>query len=380
MFSLWYLQELYIIIHQHLQIMKNLNQSPPKIRTVALIIGLIFSSVLLSSGCEKDNIEPDPNPEGTFKDPNDNMPSCWTMLENMKKKKNGHMIATLENKIYVAGGFSKKSGNTFESYDPGNDSWEALTKMPTAREWGSACAINGKLYFIGGWFEEETLNIVEAFDPQTNRWTSMTPMPSRRWGHAAFAFEDKIYVIGGVLDWPLKEYYKTVEIYDPESDTWTTKRSKASSGMIPRWGFGTCVANRKVYVIGGVDCWEPPWSKDVNALSTVEVYNPVNNTWEEKSSMPTARWGLSVVNVDNMIYAMGGSTAYFPTKKLSTMEVYHPDSDTWTIKSRLPKGIIGLAACTLNSLIYVTGGGGIDPIDEYGGVYMYNPSCDSGSE
>ena len=360
--------------------MKNLNQSPPKIRTVAIIVGLICGSMFLSSGCEKDIIDPDQNTENTFKDPNENMPSCWTALDNMKKKRNAHMIATLEKKIYVAGGVSEKSGNTFESYDSDTDSWETLTRMPSAREWGSACAINGKIYFIGGWWEEETLDIVEAFDPQTNRWTSMTPMPSRRWGHTAVAFEDKIYIIGGVLDWPLNKYYKTVEIYDPESDTWTTRSAPASSGIIPRWGFGTCVASGKVYFIGGIDCQEPPWSKDVNAMSTVEVYNLVNNTWEEKTSMPTARWGLSVVNLDNMIYAMGGAPTYFPNKKLTTIEVFDPDSDTWTLKSRLPKGIIGLAACTLNNLIFVTGGGGIDPLDEYVGVYMYDPSCDSGSE
>ncbi len=358
--------------------MKHLNLFLTKVRAAIIITSLICGSAFPHLSCEKDLTEPDQ--EDTFKDPQNNLPSCWTALDNMNKKRNSHMIFVMENKIYVAGGITSKSGNTFESYDPDADSWKTLARMPHSREWGAGCAMNGKIYTFGGWWEEETLDAVDVFDPETNKWTSLSPMPSRRWGHTAVAFEDKIYVVGGVLDWPLNKYYDSVEIYDPETDTWTTKSAPASSGMVPRWGFSACVANNKIYLVGGLDCKEYPRAESVNAMSTVEAYNPRNNSWEEKASMPTARWGLSTVSVNNRIYAMGGGLTYFPDKKLTIIEVYDPESDTWSSKSRLPKGIITPASCVLNNMIYVTGGSGLDPYDEYGGVYVYDPACDSNSE
>ena len=72
----------------------------------------------------------------------------------------------------------------------------------------------------------------------------------------------------------------------------------------------------KIFAIGGYD--------GVGDLSTVEEYNPDTNTWSSKASMPTARAGLAVAEVDGMIYAIGGDDG--------TVEVYNPATNTWSSK------------------------------------------------
>ena len=69
----------------------------------------------------------------------------------------------------------------------------------------------------------------------------------------------------------------------------------------PRFNFGTCVVDGKVFVIGGdVDKYG-----DIS-IPTVEMYDPATDTWERKADMPTARAGVSTVVVDGKIYAIGG--------------------------------------------------------------------------
>jgi len=86
----------------------------------------------------------------------------------------------------------------------------------------------------------------------------------------------------------------------------------------PRWSLSASVVNGKIYAIGGLT---------VNAaLSTVEEYDPVTDTWTKKANMPTPRGDLCTAVVDNKIYAIGG--VVLPVvNKLSTVEEYNSTTD-----------------------------------------------------
>jgi hypothetical protein len=60
--------------------------------------------------------------------------------------------------------------------------------------------------------------------------------------------------------------------------------------------------------------------------STVEMYDPVNNSWSTKASMPTARGYLVAGVVDEKIYAVSGSGE-------STLYMYDPYKDSNPIDS-----------------------------------------------
>ena len=84
--------------------------------------------------------------------------------------------------------------------------------------------------------------------------------------------------------WDAKEL-PTVEMYDPITDTWTRKADMPT----PR-NADTCVVDGKIYAIGGTatinNSKEEPWR-----LKTVEVYDPSTDTWEKAESMNHARAG-----------------------------------------------------------------------------------------
>lgn len=304
--------------------------------------------------------------------------SCWKQLANLPTARNTHVALILNNKIYVAGGVT--TWNEFEAYDVSTNSWETKADLPTIdREFLAGCVLNGKIYLIGGYYGLDigTTNILEEYDPVTDSWKSKTPMPSKRWGHAAFPFDGKIYVIGGVLDWPISKFYKTIEIYDPAEDSWTTLTEQGGTSMTGRWGYGAC----KIYFIGGTDAEDyPPSGQSVPSMRIVEVYNPAANVWTKKSSMPTARWGLVSVAANNKIYAIAGGNKYEATEFLKLIEEYDPVTDTWIKKAEIPQGLIVAAGCALDNIIYIPGGGGLSASDAYNCFYSYDPTCEEESE
>jgi PKD repeat protein len=301
---------------------------------------------------------------------------CWMPLANMITPRASHVAVILNNKMYVAGGITTQ--NEFEVYDFSTDTWETKADLPLGREYASGCALNDKVYFIGGWRSGNyTYDRLDEYDPLTDTWTSKSPMPTKRCAHFAIPISGKIYVVGGAMDWPNPVYYKTVEIYDPETDSWTTQDPQGTAENSDRWGYGSCIANGKIYFIGGTTASNaPPAGQTYSALQTVEVYDPLENTWTEKAYMPTARWGLVTAVVNNKIYAIGGASAYGDgSETCSVVEEYDPVTNTWIEVGEMPKGNLVPAACVKDNVIYIPGGGGISSDDPHISFYAYDPAC-----
>jgi N-acetylneuraminic acid mutarotase len=143
-----------------------------------------------------------------------------------------------------------------------------------------------------------------------------------------------------------------------------------------RHGLSLVEANGKLYAIGGRACSAGP----------NEEYDPATSNWTAKAPVPTVRiMGYSAVTVcQNKIYVIGGypSLGKYPDAN----EAYDPVSNTWETKTPIPVPREGCSACTFNGKIYVLGGGrtGVSPDLEYFTVYynftdVYDPATDSWS-
>jgi N-acetylneuraminic acid mutarotase len=276
----------------------------------------------------------------------------WTTMADMPTGRWELSTCVVDGKIYAIGGAGPvfQALRTVEVYDPATDTWTTKSEMPTARQGLSTSVVNGKIYAIGGgaassasYASIETFSTVEEYDPATDTWTAKSEMPTARLCHHASVVNGRIYIIGGAdASTPKVGHVWTVEVYDPVTDTWTQKgdmpRSRAS-------GFSS-VVDGKIYIIGGY-----------GGPQRVEEYDPSTDTWVTKSEMPSARRSLATSALDGKIYAIGG---YVPDAAghpgVATVEVYDPATDTWTTAPDMPSARFAPRTSVIDGKIYVIGG------------------------
>ena len=176
-------------------------------------------------------------------------------------------------------------------------------------------------------------------------WRKRADMPTPRVGLSTAVVNDKIYAVGGASQGPVK----TVEVYDPATDTWTAKASMPT----PRYAVSTAVTNDKIYAIGGLTTL----NGELRALSTVEEYDPETDTWIAKANMPTPRGEVALAVVNDKIYAIGGTTVIGRKwATVSTVEIYHPATGKWTPESRMSSPRRWLSTSAVRGKIYAIGG------------------------
>lgn len=248
----------------------------------------------------------------------------WAKKKPMALPAHHVAFTELNGKFYAFGGFvSPRSGppawvpiNNAWEYDPTNDSWTALTPMPSKRGSAVAATVNGKIYVIGGAAPHpgssetalhptrphRSVDIVEEYDPQTNRWSARSSMPTAR-NHAAIgAVNNKIYVIGGRLGSAFiftASNTNVVEEYDPASDQWGLVKARMPT---ERSGGAWAVYNGRIYVAGG----EHQDSHLMAAFRTLEAYDPATNSWSELLMMPMPRHGLAGAVVGGRLHLVSG--------------------------------------------------------------------------
>ena len=89
-----------------------------------------------------------------------------------------------------------------EQYDPSSDTWTTKADLPTLRSHLMTQDVGGKICPIGGtpfvgtgnW---HTLRTVEFYDPETDTWTQEVDMPTARGWFSANLVDGKLNVIGG---------------------------------------------------------------------------------------------------------------------------------------------------------------------------------------
>jgi N-acetylneuraminic acid mutarotase len=245
------------------------------------------------------------------------------------------------------------------------NSWTTKALMLTSRTGAGAAAVNGIVYVMGGsqrynvtdsWhgFSYMSINATEAYNPATDTWTLKAPMPTARDGFGAAAYQNKIYCFGGRSVLKTKSNATNVnEVYDTETDTWQTKTAMPTA----RYGIQASEVDGKFYLIGGWIHAESPSIADESAK--VEVYDPMTDTWTTGSSIPTAVAGYASAVLDGKIYVISGvaSGSVYP----NLTQIYDPKTDKWSLGPPIPMSVNSAAAAATTGTkaakaIYVIGG------------------------
>jgi N-acetylneuraminic acid mutarotase len=284
----------------------------------------------------------------------------WITKSLMQTARSFFEVAAVNGKIYAFGG---DGTNTTEEYDPETNTWTTKASMPTARSGFAVAVFQNKIYVIGGEVSGAGFTgINEVYDPITDTWETKSLMPTKRDNPVANTVDDKIYVIGGLLESesagdPVVSDVN--EVYDPETDTWTTKTS------IPNAVYAcvSAVVNNKLFVIGG---------ETFSGGVLNQIYDPATNMWSSGKNMTVKKHGMAAAATTGTlapkrIYVMGGMEA-LSLEALSTNQIYDPEEDTWSTGASMPDTRLGLAAAAVNDTIYAIGGS-----PGYSGEMRYEP-------
>ena len=294
--------------------------------------------------------------------------SIWERKTDMPAK-NSHMgTALVDTKFYLIAGHAGGANRFFKVYDTQRDTWIMKADLPVSifpepiSSLG-ACEIDGKIYVMGGGGngsgEEPPLpsaTTLKVYTLASDSWTLKANMPTLRTALSTVAVNGKIYVIGGVArssGWYMDlaeatadELVSAVEVYDPETDTWTRKTDMPTA----RCGMGTVVVAGKIYTIGGL-------AANGKIMNVVEVYDPGTDTWTQKADMPTARWNLGAVEANGKVYAVCGNLLPpWEDGTVTLVEVYDPNTDSWTkgVDMNFPRQAASIGQ--VNGEIYAIGG------------------------
>jgi N-acetylneuraminic acid mutarotase len=262
----------------------------------------------------------------------------------------------------------------FSAVKATDNSWVTMEPMPTARSSLGAAVVDGKIYVIGG-----KGGVNEVYDPAINTWATMSPLPSQRTSFGIATYANKIYVIGGYANTTtdgIQDLSGLVEVYDPVTNSWETKTSMPT----PRAQLAACTVNGKIYTLGG---FENSFSGKYSAVN--EAYDPATDTWTTKKPMLAEMYAHCAVALGDKIYVIWGQSSGQSAGYLSGPwnQIYDTQTNSWTLGAAPPQPVHRSATVATSGLhapqkIYVIGGE-VGFMEATNTTQIYDPQMDTWS-
>ncbi|RZI95011.1 MAG: hypothetical protein EOP39_29955, partial [Rubrivivax sp.] len=149
------------------------------------------------------------------------------------------------------------------------------------------------------------------------------------------------------------EASSSLQVYDPVSNSWALGPSLPSG----RFASAGAALNGKLYVLGG---WNLSNAASAS-LASVSAFDTAGNAWaaEALMPMPTARNAAAAGVISAQIHVVGGRSPGIRSNdhlSLATHEIYNPLTNSWQTAAAMPTARGGIAAAVLNGKLYVFGG------------------------
>ena len=211
------------------------------------------------------------------------------------------------------------------------------------------------LITLGG-FLAAPISDVGVYDPTSNRWSSLpVSLPQGLAYSTAQCLGNKIFLMGGVtIDQPTEELevvgetrmLRSVVLYEIGD-------SSVKNGVTmkkPRAFAASAQVGSTIFVFGGRSSPDSPDRlKACEKLDTLQ--SPMN--WERVAPMESGRADAGAVVVGGKVMVVGGFSG---TDFLSSVEIYNPSDNTWQSGPSLPAPRSGMGVAALDGTVYVAGG------------------------
>jgi N-acetylneuraminic acid mutarotase len=274
----------------------------------------------------------------------------WRQLASLPQGYRNGEAVTINDQVYFVAGCSDNTWPPFfYKYEPANNTWTKMANLPGSTQNLSLATVNGKIYAIGG---DPIRNTNFEYNPETNTWRTLAPMPTGRQHIDCGIFENKIYVIGGLDNWINPDsgtISKKNEVYDIATNTWSEKTAIPSLRNNP----AIVSIDSLIYVIGGGGSETNIWTN----IATVECYNILTDTWEQKNDLPYPVFKPAAIVMHNNIIVMGGiATINGQDSCLNKVLLYKAETDEWQEITPLPEENIFFGCTSIGNKIYIMGG------------------------
>ncbi len=243
--------------------------------------------------------------------------------------------------MYILGGLDETHTSVadVDRYDWVTDTWESVSSLPSARSNIDAAMTMDQVWTVGGYIGGSYMNNFDVYDVWADSWsTSPANYPISASGIAMGAYGNKVYAAGGSTG---SGYTANFYEYNIDTNTWQALAGLPGGGRAYAAGL---VVNGWFFVIGG---WE--------AITTVEAYDIMNETWETMPGLNSGRQAPGFSYKNDLLFVFGGGSGWSP---LASTEYYDPIAMTWTSipLADLNSGRIGLSDGHVGDVIVAAGG------------------------
>jgi hypothetical protein len=240
-----------------------------------------------------------------------------------------------------------QSGASPTTASPGT--WTRVHDLPLPRFEAAAAVSGGRVYFIGGITgvtsdptSARESHRVDVYDPETDTWTDGPPLPDGAPSHhlAVTTVGDLVYVLGGfngILGGTgTGAFVPNAGTYVLDGGAWR----RLADQPVAR-GAATAQALGPLIVVAGGG------PSDTDGIGEVYAYHWAVDAWTRVADMPYPRQHVASCALEDGMLVMGGWTGA-DQHVLSAADLYDPVADSWTAAAPLPTARGGLGAVTLD--------------------------------
>ena len=212
--------------------------------------------------------------------------------------------------VYSFGGYNPNYGywNGIQAYDVANDSWTTLSATLTSPRYiMPAVTLNNRIYIMGGYYNGYSA-VNDEFDPSNNSVTARASLLNNQglYYHAAAAVPalGKLYIFAGLLQGQQSSlcHEFTPPNASAANGSWAAKTNMSNGASAQtRYGHVAFTLNNRPYVTGGYNG---------GYTNTTFEYNPFQDSWTQRANMNNTRYLHAGAVVNGKGYVYGGYPTY----------------------------------------------------------------------
>ena len=215
----------------------------------------------------------------------------------------------------------------------------------------AATSLGSKAFFAGGDNEKDVFKTVDIYDNNTRTW-STDSLSEARLDLAATSLGAKVFFAGGMT---ISDFSSVVDIYDVSSNSWTYANLTE-----PRCDLSATSLGTKVFFAGGRK------SGGGGRSDVVDIYDINSKKWSV-SHLSEPRCKLAAVSLGTKVFFAGGSRRSRESVA-SVIDIYDITTNVWTTH-KLSRERFDLAAASVGNKVFFAGGvtnqGDTDLVDIY---------------